>query len=87
MTHKSSSLLQSLADRVLIWDGAMGTQTQAYDLDIETDYMGCENCPDVLCLSRPDVIEEIHRGYYEAGADVVTTNTFGAAAVLSYQRA
>ena len=80
MTHKSSSLLQSLADRVLIWDGAMGTQTQAYDLDVETDYMGCENCPDVLCLSRPDVIEEIHRGYYEAGADVVTTNTFGAAA-------
>lgn len=58
----------------------MGTQTQGYDLDIETDYMGCENCPDVLCLSRPDVIEEIHRGYFEAGADVVTTNTFGAAA-------
>lgn len=58
----------------------MGTQTQGYDLDIETDYMGCENCPDVLCLSRSDVIEEIHRGYFEAGADVVTTNTFGAAA-------
>lgn len=58
----------------------MGTQTQGYDLDIETDYMGCENCPDVLCLSRPDVIEEIHRGYFEVGADVVTTNTFGAAA-------
>jgi 5-methyltetrahydrofolate--homocysteine methyltransferase len=80
MSHKRPSLLESLADRVLIWDGAMGTQTQAYDLDIETDYMGCENCPDVLCLSRPDVIEEIHRGYYESGADVVTTNTFGAAA-------
>jgi 5-methyltetrahydrofolate--homocysteine methyltransferase len=75
-----SSLLKSLQKRVLIWDGAMGTQTQGYDLDIETDYMGCENCPDVLCLSRPDVIEEIHAGYYQAGADVVTTNTFGAAA-------
>lgn len=58
----------------------MGTQTQGYDLDIETDYMGCENCPDVLCLSRPDVIEEIHSNYLAAGADVVTTNTFGAAA-------
>src|SRR5690606_16606296 len=50
------------------------------DLDIETDYMGCENCPDVLCLARPDVVEEIHSTYLAAGADVVTTNTFGAAA-------
>ncbi|MFG0313763.1 MAG: methionine synthase, partial [Phycisphaerales bacterium] len=80
MTDTRPTLLESLADRVLIWDGAMGTQTQGYDLDVETDYMGCENCPDVLCLSRPDVVEEIHRGYYEAGSDVVTTNTFGAAA-------
>ncbi len=80
MSSKPLSILESLLSRVLIWDGAMGTQTQAYDLDIESDYMGCENCPDVLCLSRPDVIEEIHRGYFEAGADVVTTNTFGAAA-------
>ena len=80
MSSPHRSLLESLESRVLIWDGAMGTQTQGYDLDIETDYMGCENCPDVLCMSRPDVIEEIHRGYFEAGADVVTTNTFGAAA-------
>ena len=80
MTDTRPTLLESLADRVLIWDGAMGTQTQGYDLDVETDYMGCENCPDVLCLSRPDVVEEIHRGYFEAGSDVVTTNTFGAAA-------
>ncbi len=78
--HPQSSLLQAIADRVLIWDGAMGTQTQGYDLDIESDYMGCENCPDVLCFSRPDIVEEIHRGYFAAGADVVTTNTFGAAA-------
>lgn len=80
MASSHRTILESLASRVLIWDGAMGTQTQSYDLDIETDYMGCENCPDVLCLSRPDVIEEIHRGYFEAGADIVTTNTFGAAA-------
>ena len=78
--NTTPSILQALEERVLIWDGAMGTQTQNYDLDIETDYMGCENCPDVLCLQRPDVVEEIHSGYYEAGSDVVTTNTFGAAA-------
>lgn len=74
------SLIETLKHTVLIWDGAMGTQTQGYELDIETDYMGCENCPDVLCLSRPDIIQEIHANYYRAGADVVTTNTFGAAA-------
>ena len=80
MTDTRTKLLEALRDRVLIWDGAMGTQTQGYELEIDADYMGCENCPDVLCLSRPDVIEEIHRAYYEAGSDVVTTNTFGAAA-------
>jgi len=74
------SLINSLKHNVLIWDGAMGTQTQGYDLDVETDYMGCENCPDVLNVSRPDVIHEIHSAYFQAGADVVTTNTFGAAA-------
>jgi len=74
------SLINTLTHTVLIWDGAMGTQTQGYDLDIEIDYMGCENCPDVLCLSRPDIIQEIHASYFKAGADVVTTNTFGAAA-------
>lgn len=80
MTRHASKLIDAMHRRVLIWDGAMGTQTQGYDLDIESDYMGCENCPDVLCLSRPDVIEEIHSAYLAAGADVVTTNTFGAAA-------
>ncbi len=79
-TNERPALIELLDSRVLIWDGAMGTQTQGYDLAVETDYMGCENCPDVLCFTRPDVIEEIHRGYFEAGADVVTTNTFGAAA-------
>jgi 5-methyltetrahydrofolate--homocysteine methyltransferase len=78
--HHTSNLIDTLSDKVLVWDGAMGTQTQGYDLDVETDYIGCENCPDVLCLSRPDIIEEIHSNYFRAGADIVTTNTFGAAA-------
>jgi len=78
--NSQTSLIELLNRQVLIWDGAMGTQTQGYDLEIDTDYMGCENCPDVLCLTRPDVIKEIHTNYFKAGADVVTTNTFGAAA-------
>jgi len=81
MDHPTRPLLiETLRSTLLVWDGAMGTQTQGYELDVETDYMGCENCPDVLCLSRPDIIEEIHSNYYSAGADIVTTNTFGAAA-------
>jgi 5-methyltetrahydrofolate--homocysteine methyltransferase len=50
-------------------------------LDIERDYWGRENCTDVLCLSRPDLVREIHHGYFEAGADMVETNTFGASPV------
>ncbi len=51
------------------------------DLDVERDFWGKENCTDVLVLSRPDVVREIHRGYYEAGADMVQTNTFGGSPV------
>ena len=46
-------------------------------LDIERDFWGQENCTEVLNLSRPDLVREIHRGYFEAGADMVETNTFG----------
>ncbi len=45
------------------------------------DYWGKENCTDVLCLSRPDLVREIHRGYFAAGADMVETNTFGGSPV------
>jgi 5-methyltetrahydrofolate--homocysteine methyltransferase len=69
--------LDALRETVLLCDGAMGTRVQALDLDIDRDYWGRENCTDVLCLSRPDLVREIHRGYFEAGADMVETNTFG----------
>ncbi|MEQ8771028.1 MAG: methionine synthase [Phycisphaerales bacterium] len=73
----SSRFLDALARRVLVFDGAMGTATHDLDLDIEKDYWGCENCTDVLALSRPDAIQQIHEGYLEAGADCVETDTFG----------
>ena len=57
MTH----LLDYLADRVLLCDGAMGTQVQARNLDIERDFHGHENCTEILNESRPDLIREIHR--------------------------
>jgi 5-methyltetrahydrofolate--homocysteine methyltransferase len=74
-------LLDALRDTVLLCDGGMGSRVQALTLDIEADYWGRENCTDVLCLSRPDLVREIHRGYFEAGADMVETNTFGASPV------
>ncbi len=73
MTH----FLDYLADRVVLCDGAMGTQVQARNLDIERDYLGNENCTEIVCQSRPDLIREIHRGYLEAGCDAVQTNSFG----------
>lgn len=78
-----------LQKRILILDGAMGTMVQSYRLQ-EEDYRGerFKNHPrdlkgnnDILCLTRPDVIAEIHRSYLEAGADIIETDTFIANAV------
>jgi len=70
-------ILDYLADRVLLCDGAMGTQMQARTLDVERDYLGHENCTEILCESRPDLVRDIHLGYLRAGADAVQTNSFG----------
>src|SRR5581483_10561745 len=70
-------ILDYLADRILLCDGAMGTQMQARTLDVERDYLGHENCTEILCESRPDLVREIHRSYLAAGADAIQTNSFG----------
>src|SRR6202012_1719973 len=74
-------LLDALRDRVLLCDGGMGSRVQALTLDIEKDYWDRKNCTDVLVLSRPDMVREIHLGYFAAGADMVETNTFGGSPV------
>ncbi len=73
-----SRFLEALKDRVLILDGAMGACVQSMDLSIEKDYLGRENCPDVIVRSRPDLVRSIHESFLEVGADAVETNTFGA---------
>lgn len=73
----SSEFLTALHSRVLIGDGAMGTQLQSFDLDVDADFLGYEGCNEILNDTRPDIIETIHRRYFEAGADLVETNTFG----------
>ena len=71
-----TDLLATLSDRVVVGDGAMGTMLQAADLTLD-DFNGLEGCNEILNDTRPDVLEHIHRAYFEAGADVVETNTFG----------
>jgi 5-methyltetrahydrofolate--homocysteine methyltransferase len=75
----ASDLADLLAQRILVFDGAMGTQLQARDLGAK-DFGGqaLVGCNEQLNLTRPDVIADVHRAYYEAGADFVETNTFGA---------
>ncbi|MBO5614506.1 MAG: methionine synthase [Prevotella sp.] len=77
--------LQDLTQqRILVLDGAMGTMIQKYNLT-ESDFRGAlfldvqgqmKGNNDMLCLTRPDVIEDIHRKYLEVGADIISTNTF-----------
>jgi 5-methyltetrahydrofolate--homocysteine methyltransferase len=71
------SILDALRDQVLLCDGGTGSRVQAMVLDIERDYWNQENCTEVLNLSRPDLVRDIARGYFAAGADMVETNTFG----------
>jgi 5-methyltetrahydrofolate--homocysteine methyltransferase len=75
-TGYDTDLLETLSQRVVVGDGAMGTQLQAADLTLD-DFRGLEGCNEILNETRPDVLETIHRAYFEAGADAVETNTFG----------
>ncbi|NVN41352.1 methionine synthase, partial [Ameyamaea chiangmaiensis] len=74
-------LLDALGDQVLLCDGGMGSRVQMLDLEVERDYWGQENCTEILNLSRPELVREIHRGYFEAGADMVETNSFGGSTI------
>ena len=72
-----SSLRLALANRVVIADGAMGTMLQAANPTLE-DFQGHEGCNEVLNITRPELVEDIHRRYFSVGVDAVETNTFGA---------
>src|SRR3984957_7235456 len=85
----SFDIVEALDQRILILDGAMGTMVQQYKLQ-EEDYRGTllakhsihlKNNNDILCLTRPDIIAQIHREYLEAGADIIETNSFNATAI------
>jgi len=80
----SSRLEEALAERILVLDGAMGSVIYSYE-PTEEDYRGArfanhpiklKNCTEVLVISQPKMIEDIHRAYLEAGADIIETDTF-----------
>jgi 5-methyltetrahydrofolate--homocysteine methyltransferase len=76
-----TDFLKTVQERVVIYDGAMGSLIQTRNLSVD-DFWGKEGCNELLVLSRPDVIREIHAAYFEAGADVVETDTFGASRIV-----
>jgi 5-methyltetrahydrofolate--homocysteine methyltransferase len=87
--ERAHQLTTLLTQRIVILDGAMGTMIQRYRLD-ESAYRGEEfrdhpsdlkGANDLLCLTQPRIIEEIHRQYLDAGADIIETNTFNAQAI------
>jgi len=71
-----SKFLQLVKNRVVVYDGAMGTNIQKRNPTLD-DYWGKENCSEVLVLSRPDIIRDIHADFFRVGCDIVETNTFG----------
>lgn len=70
------NILDRLKQRVFILDGAMGTSIHNLDLTLD-DYRGCENCSEVLNLTRPELIRDVHRSFLSIGSDAVMTNSFG----------
>lgn len=76
MPTKSTPYLDLVRERVMFYDGAMGTSVQRFDLD-EAGYGGIEGCNEYLVFHRPDLIAGIHASFLEVGVDVLETDTFG----------
>ncbi|MGA3262957.1 MAG: homocysteine S-methyltransferase family protein, partial [Terracidiphilus sp.] len=76
-----AEFLKELKRRVLVYDGAMGTSVQKHNLTPE-DFWGKEGCNELLVLSRPDVIRQIHASFLEAGCDVIETDSFGSTSIV-----
>lgn len=77
MSSRPVRFLDALESRVLVVDGAMGTSIHACDDCRPDDYLGRDNCTDILVRSRPDLIQRIHESFLAVGADCVETDTFG----------
>jgi len=83
LSESAKALRELLLERILVLDGAMGTMLQQRNLTAE-DFGGAalEGCNENLVRTRPDVVLDIHRKYFEAGSDIVETNSFGGATIV-----
>src|ERR1700731_4127866 len=83
LNESAKALRELLAERILVLDGAMGTMLQQRNLNA-ADFGGAalEGCNENLVRTRPDVVLDIHRKYFEAGSDIVETNSFGGAPIV-----
>jgi 5-methyltetrahydrofolate--homocysteine methyltransferase len=83
MIKEKPNIAEQMKKKILILDGAMGTMIQQADLTAE-DFGGeeLEGCNEILVLTRPDLISNIHEEYFRAGADIIETNTFGSTSVV-----
>ena len=81
--REKTSFFDALARRVLVFDGATGTNLQEQQLTVE-NFGGAalEGCNEYLVVSCPEAVERVHRDFLEAGADIIETNTFGATSVV-----
>ena len=77
------TFLETLNERIVVFDGAMGTNLHAQDLTVE-DYGGpqFEGCPEHLLISKPEAVANVHAGFFEVGCDVVETDSFGGASIV-----
>jgi 5-methyltetrahydrofolate--homocysteine methyltransferase len=76
-----ADFLQTVRERVVVYDGAMGTSIQVRQPTLD-DFWGREGCNEILALSRPDILRDIHAGFLRVGSDVIETNTFGATRIV-----
>jgi 5-methyltetrahydrofolate--homocysteine methyltransferase len=80
---RMNTFLDALKERIVVFDGAMGTNLQAQDLTVD-DYGGLqfEGCPEYLLITKPAAIEKVHTAFLDVGCDVIETNSFGGTSVV-----
>ena len=78
-----NKFLQTLKERIVVFDGAMGTNIQLQNLTAD-DFGGpqLEGCNEYLLISKPEAVEKVHAAFFEVGCDVVETDSFGSTAVV-----
>src|SRR5688500_968448 len=75
------SFLDTLAERIIVFDGAMGTNIQVQNLTPD-DFEGLDGCNEYLVVTKPEAIEKVHAGFLEVGCDVIETDSFGSTSIV-----